>query len=47
MLALVAGKQVAVENTAELAGVYVYLASQESSYVTAEVHGVTGGEHLG
>lgn len=31
---------------AELAGVYVYLASQESSYVTAEVHGVTGGEHL-
>lgn len=32
---------------AELAGVYVYLASQESSYVTAEVHGVTGGEHLG
>lgn len=32
---------------AELAPVYVYLASQESSYVTAEVHGVTGGEHLG
>ncbi|MDK9362728.1 SDR family oxidoreductase [Lelliottia wanjuensis] len=32
---------------AELAGVYVYLASQESSYVTAEVHGVCGGEHLG
>ncbi len=31
---------------AELAGVYVYLASQESSYVTAEVHGVTGGNHL-
>lgn len=31
---------------AELAPVYVYLASQESSYVTAEVHGVTGGEHL-
>lgn len=27
--------------------VYVYLASQESSYVTAEVHGVCGGEHLG
>ncbi|MCV4871673.1 hypothetical protein OFB47_28155, partial [Escherichia coli] len=26
---------------------YVYLASQESSYVTAEVHGVCGGEHLG
>ncbi|HFW1872618.1 TPA: hypothetical protein ACIA2U_002876, partial [Salmonella enterica subsp. enterica serovar Saintpaul] len=24
-----------------------YLASQESSYVTAEVHGVCGGEHLG
>lgn len=32
---------------AELAAIYVYLASQESSYVTAEVHGVTGGEHLG
>ncbi|MCU6667070.1 MAG: SDR family oxidoreductase [Silvania sp.] len=32
---------------AELASVYVYLASQESSYVTAEVHGVCGGEHLG
>ncbi len=31
---------------AELAPIYVYLASQESSYVTAEVHGVTGGEHL-
>ncbi|MCD7936465.1 MAG: SDR family oxidoreductase [Tannerellaceae bacterium] len=29
----------------ELAGVYVYLASQESSYVTAEVYGVTGGNH--
>ena len=27
---------------AELAPVYVYLASQESSYVTAEVHGVCG-----
>ncbi|WP_449557034.1 SDR family oxidoreductase [Huaxiibacter chinensis] len=32
---------------AELAPIYVYLASQESSYVTAEVHGVCGGEHLG
>lgn len=30
---------------AELAGVYVYLASHESSYVTAEVYGVTGGHH--
>ncbi len=30
----------------ELAGVYVFLASQESSYVTAEVYGVTGGDHL-
>ena len=28
---------------AELASVYVFLASQESSYVTAEVYGVTGG----
>ncbi|MBK5722910.1 SDR family oxidoreductase [Dysgonomonas sp. Marseille-P4677] len=32
---------------AELASVYVFLASQESSYVTAEVYGVTGGHHLG
>lgn len=31
---------------AELAPVYVFLASQESSYVTAEVFGVTGGQHL-
>lgn len=31
----------------ELAGVYVFLASEESSYVTAEVYGVTGGNHLG
>ncbi len=31
---------------AELASVYVFLASQESSYVTAEVYGVTGGHHL-
>lgn len=30
---------------AELAGVYVFLASQESSYITAEVVGVTGGNH--
>lgn len=44
------GKQTPMKRAgqpAELAGVYVYLASQESSYVTAEVHGVTGGEHLG
>lgn len=32
---------------AELAGLYVFLASQESSYITAEVFGVTGGNHLG
>jgi NAD(P)-dependent dehydrogenase (short-subunit alcohol dehydrogenase family) len=32
---------------AELAGIYVFLASQESSYITAEVFGVTGGHHLG
>ncbi len=32
---------------AELAPVYVYLASQESSYVTAEVHGVCGGNIWG
>ncbi len=31
---------------AELAPIYVYLASQESSYITAEVIGVTGGNHL-
>ena len=30
---------------AELAPAYVFLASQESSYVTAEVLGVTGGQH--
>ena len=30
----------------ELAPVYVFLASEESSYVTAEVYGVTGGTHL-
>ena len=29
----------------ELAGVYVLLASPESSYTTAEVYGVTGGNH--
>ncbi len=31
---------------AELASVYVFLASQESSYVTGEVYGVTGGNPL-
>jgi len=31
----------------ELAPVYVLLASQESSYTTAEVYGITGGHHLG
>lgn len=30
----------------ELSGVYVHLASQESSYTTAEVYAVTGGNHL-
>ena len=30
----------------ELAGLYVFLASQESSYITSEVFGVTGGSHL-
>ncbi len=30
----------------ECAPLYVFLASQESSYVTAEVYGVTGGQHL-
>jgi NAD(P)-dependent dehydrogenase (short-subunit alcohol dehydrogenase family) len=31
---------------AELAPVYVFLASQESSYVNGEVIGVTGGKPL-
>jgi NAD(P)-dependent dehydrogenase (short-subunit alcohol dehydrogenase family) len=31
---------------AELAPLYVFLASQESSYVIGEVIGVTGGEKL-
>ena len=31
---------------AEVAPSYVFLASQESSYITAEVIGVTGGNHL-
>ncbi|MDB5176231.1 MAG: Oxidoreductase [Candidatus Saccharibacteria bacterium] len=31
---------------AELAPAYVFLASQESSYITGEVIGVTGGQHL-
>ena len=31
----------------ELAAVHVFLASPESSFVTAEVYGVTGGHHLG
>jgi len=31
---------------AELAPAYVFLASQESSYITGEVIGVTGGNHL-
>lgn len=30
---------------AELGPIYVFLASQESSYITAEVFGVTGGNH--
>lgn len=31
----------------ELSGVYVFLASEESSFVTAEVYGVAGGMHIG
>jgi NAD(P)-dependent dehydrogenase (short-subunit alcohol dehydrogenase family) len=31
---------------AELAPLYVFLASQESSYIVGEVIGVTGGEPL-
>ena len=32
---------------AELAPAYVFLASQESSYVTGEVYGATGGLEVG
>ncbi|MCD4925868.1 SDR family oxidoreductase, partial [Enterococcus faecalis] len=31
---------------AELAPVYVFLASNDASYVTAQVYGVTGGEAI-
>ena len=31
---------------AELAHVYVYLASNESSYVTSQIYGITGGQHI-
>ena len=31
---------------AELAGAYVFLASQESSYVTGQIIGVTGGKFI-
>lgn len=31
---------------AEVAPLYVFLASQESSFVTAETYGITGGQHL-
>ncbi|MNL30817.1 putative oxidoreductase YghA [compost metagenome] len=31
---------------AELASTYVFLASQESSYITAEIIGVTGGKTI-
>jgi NAD(P)-dependent dehydrogenase (short-subunit alcohol dehydrogenase family) len=31
---------------AELAGVYVLLASEASSYITGEIYGVTGGNPL-
>ena len=31
---------------AELAGAFIFLASQEASYVTGEIIGVTGGQHL-
>ncbi len=35
-----------VGQPAEVAPAYVFLASQESSYITAEIIGVTGGNHL-
>jgi NAD(P)-dependent dehydrogenase (short-subunit alcohol dehydrogenase family) len=31
---------------AELAGAYVYLASEDASYTSGTILGVTGGEHL-
>jgi NAD(P)-dependent dehydrogenase (short-subunit alcohol dehydrogenase family) len=31
---------------AELGPAYVFLASQESSYITGEIIGITGGQHL-
>lgn len=43
------GDKVPMERSgqpAEVAPAYVFLASQESSYITAEVIGVTGGGHL-
>jgi hypothetical protein len=43
------GSQVPLQRPgqpAEVAPAYVFLASQESSYITAEVIGVTGGNHL-
>nr|WP_309146351.1 SDR family oxidoreductase [Frischella perrara] len=30
----------------ELASLYVFLASEESSYITADTFGVTGGMHI-
>jgi NAD(P)-dependent dehydrogenase (short-subunit alcohol dehydrogenase family) len=43
------GKQTPMQRPgqpAEVAPAYVFLASQESSFITAEVIGVTGGQHL-
>ena len=43
------GKQTPLQRAGqpvELAGVYVHLASEESSYTTAETYGVTGGMHI-
>lgn len=43
------GKQTPLQRAGqpvELAGVYVHLASEESSYTTGEVYGVTGGMHI-
>ncbi|SCB95907.1 hypothetical protein GA0061081_10348 [Gilliamella bombicola] len=43
------GKQTPLQRAGqpvELAGVYVHLASEESSYTTGETYGVTGGMHI-
>lgn len=45
----VCGSEAPIKRPGQPAGlvpIYVLLASQESSYVTGEIYGVTGGNHL-